>query len=489
MEVSERINILGTGDMLSHYRILGFLGKGGFGVTYLALDTKLDLKVAIKEYMPEQVAKRGADNSIQPNTSQDDSIFDWGLERFIKEAQTLAKFNHPNIVRVMAVLELNGTAYMVMEYERGEELKHFFLRPENRNDTTLKRILRPIIDGLTEVHRHGYIHRDIKPTNIIIRKNGTPVLLDFGSARKSNMDTTSALTALVSVGYAPLEQYNETSDKQQGPWTDIYALAAVLYFTITGNPPVASTLRGSAVLNDRTDPLLSLQSIRPEGFSESFCIAIDWALSFKIADRPQTLAEWRRHLLADDETLLRPRPGPRSEDDLTLIAPPKLQVRQEPKHQVSDSRKHANHQVSKSRKHANEELGDEPWDTAGHAGQRYSEPLQAKTAGKRSLWPVLAIVFLAASGLVIWQFQSEISNAFIGDQAALAETAARQAELERQQVEELALVRLNWNASRQRRHVRPSLNVSKQRRHVRPSWNASKQRPHVRLSCRGGTSG
>ena len=203
MEVIERKTILAAGDTLGNYRIEGFLGQGGFGVTYLALDTKLQLLVAIKEYLPEHIVFRGSDNSVETRSPEHSHLFNWGLTRFIKEAQTLAKFNHPNIVRVMAVFELNGTAYMVMAYERGQDLKHLFSRPGVRTEQNLKRIVGPIIDGLAEVHRRGYIHRDIKPANILLRDNGTPVLLDFGSARPSTADHTQNLTALVSVGYAP----------------------------------------------------------------------------------------------------------------------------------------------------------------------------------------------------------------------------------------------------------------------------------------------
>ncbi|MFK7853526.1 MAG: protein kinase [Granulosicoccus sp.] len=306
MEVAELQTMLLTGDEIGCYRIESFLGKGGFGVTYLALDTMLNMQVAIKEYMPEQIAARSSEGSVRPKTTGDAEIFSWGLSRFIKEAQTLARFNHPNIVRVMAVFEQNGTAYMVMEYERGKDLKLQLRHEEYRTQENLTHIVGPIIDGLDEVHRLGYIHRDIKPANILIRNNGTPVLLDFGSARLAIGSQTQNLTALVSVGYAPLEQYNSSNDNQQGPWTDIYALGAVLYYAITGNAPVDSTLRGSAVLNDKPDPLQPLEQLAPAGFNKSFCQAIDWALNFKVADRPSNLGEWRASLLADDPTVLMP---------------------------------------------------------------------------------------------------------------------------------------------------------------------------------------
>ena len=307
MEVLSRSRMLSHGDMLGCYRVESVLGKGGFGVTYLALDTNLDLRVAIKEYLPEQIATRDSDSSVRPISENEEEAFRWGLDRFIKEARTLAKFKHLNIVRVMTVFEQNHTAYMVMEFERGQDLKQLFDQNDHKSEAFLKRIIGPIIDGLAEVHRHGYIHRDIKPANIHIREDGTPVLLDFGSARQAMGSRTQALTALVSVGYAPLEQYNDSSDDQQGPWTDIYALGAVLYYAISGNAPVDSTLRGSAVLNDRADPLLPCAAVGQGSYSEDFCRAIDWALSFKVADRPQSLEQWRNRLLSEDNTVLMPR--------------------------------------------------------------------------------------------------------------------------------------------------------------------------------------
>ena len=311
MEVADRMNTLAPGDMLGCYRIDGLLGKGGFGLTYLAFDTSLEMSVAIKEYMPEQFASRAADDSVRPKSLEQRDIFVWGLERFTSEARTLAKFRHPNIVRVLGVFEQNRTAYMVMEHERGVELRHLIGRPEFRTETSLKRLVGPVMDGLEEIHRHDYIHRDIKPANILIRDDGTPVLLDFGSARLATGAQTQALTSLVSGGYAPLEQYDKADDNQQGPWTDIYALGAVLYFSVTGDAPAESTLRGWAVFKDRPDPLVSLRRLSPQGYSPTFCKAIDWALQLEAADRPQSVGAWRRRLLSSDESV----PGTRRRRD------------------------------------------------------------------------------------------------------------------------------------------------------------------------------
>ena len=217
---------LQKGDMLNWYRVERILGQGGFGVIYLATDTNLDFLVAIKEYIPNDIAKRTHDSHVHPITEEHDGMYQWGLDRFLKEARNLVKFKHPNIVRVMSVFQENNTAYMVMEFEEGEELRTYLKKPGVVTEKRLKELIVPISQGLTEVHRHGFIHRDIKPANILVRRDGTPVLLDFGSARNASRVTKHALTALVSVGYAPMEQYNgdEDASDQQGPWTDIYAL-------------------------------------------------------------------------------------------------------------------------------------------------------------------------------------------------------------------------------------------------------------------------
>ena len=300
MESSTPYKTLQPGEMLNWYRIERILGRGGFGVIYLATDTNLDHLVAIKEYIPSDVATRSEDSQVHPITEDHGKMFRWGMERFIKEARNLVKFKHPNIVRVMSVFQQNNTAYMVMEFEEGEELRSYLKRPDTNSEHNLKALILPIAQGLAEVHRHGFVHRDIKPANILVRKNGSPVLLDFGSARNASRYTEQqSLTALVSAGYAPLEQYNGDGDEQQGPWTDIYALGGVLYYAISGSDPADSTRRGAAMLNDGQDPLVAAIKLGKGRYSDAFLSAIDWALRFKIADRPQTLADWMPALLGD----------------------------------------------------------------------------------------------------------------------------------------------------------------------------------------------
>ncbi len=297
MESQAPYRTLQPGEMLNWYRIERILGRGGFGVIYLATDTNLDHQVAIKEYIPGDVATRSGDSKVHPITEEHGDMFRWGMDRFIKEARNLVKFKHPNIVRVMSVFQENNTAYMVMEFEEGQDLRSFLRNPNANSEESLRRLILPISKGLAEVHRHGFIHRDIKPANILVRNDGSPVLLDFGSARNASKFTQQSLTALVSVGYAPLEQYNSEADEQQGPWTDIYALGGTLYYAICGRDPVESTRRGAALLNGGADPLIAAEYIGEGRYSQSFLRAIDWALQFGIADRPQSLSDWIPALL------------------------------------------------------------------------------------------------------------------------------------------------------------------------------------------------
>jgi serine/threonine protein kinase len=159
-------NALPAGSMLMEYRLASVLGAGGFGITYLARDTNLEKDVAIKEYLPGSVAVRAPDQSVRPTNPSLQDDYKWGLDRFIQESRTLAKFGHANIVRVNRFFEANGTGYMVMDYEDGEPLKEFLKRSPFPPEATLKKLLAPLLDGLEKVHAAGFLHRDIKPDNI-----------------------------------------------------------------------------------------------------------------------------------------------------------------------------------------------------------------------------------------------------------------------------------------------------------------------------------
>ncbi len=299
MSPARHHHALPEGYRLHWYEIDSILGQGGFGITYLARDSNLEQLVAIKEFLPSDLAVRTQDSTVQPLSAGHTDTYGWGLNRFLTEARTLAKFRHPNIVRVMSVFEANNTAYMVMEYERGESFENLLKFKQVGGEQTLKNILLPLLDGLELVHDAGFIHRDIKPSNVYLREDGVPVLLDFGSARLALGVETRTLTSLVSPGYAPFEQYNATreSDKQ-GPWTDIYALGATMYRAVTGKGPVDAAARANLLLDEGRDPFQPCAQMALEDYSQAFLQAIDRALAFPPGDRPQSVDAWRQLVVA-----------------------------------------------------------------------------------------------------------------------------------------------------------------------------------------------
>lgn len=278
---------LAPGYALNEYRIESTLGIGGFGLTYLATDCNLKLKVAIKEYMPSDLASRCDDQSIEPKSDESRDTFNWGLARFLDESRTLASFRHPNIVRVMRFFEANKTAYMVMEFVAGQSFTEWVKPRRPLAEKEVLSIINPLLDGLELIHQGGYLHRDIKPSNIFIREDSSPVLLDFGSARAVSANTE--LTAIVTPGYAPFEQSH--SHGNQGPWSDLYAIGAVLYWIVTGQRPVEAAAR---VRRDVMAPASQIGD--PSRYSAGLLQAIDWALKPDEEARPQSVAEFRRTL-------------------------------------------------------------------------------------------------------------------------------------------------------------------------------------------------
>jgi len=284
-EILNYRNALPLGTTLLEYRLESILGAGGFGMTYLAYDTHLQKKVAVKEYLPVELAVRALDGSIVPINTGTEYNYNWGLDRFLQEARLLAKFSHPNIVQVKRYFEANGTAYMVMNYESGMSLSQLLKRIPLPDEPMLTKILMPLLNGLEAVHQAGFLHRDIKPSNIFIRDTGVPVLLDFGAARLAAGAVTQTLTSILTPGYAPLEQYSK--DGNQGPWTDIYSLAGVIFRAVSGeNPPDAVGRMKSDTVKQT---LISLR----ERYSVGFLHGINRGMEIDEKKRPQSVAEWQ----------------------------------------------------------------------------------------------------------------------------------------------------------------------------------------------------
>lgn len=284
-------HVLQHGTVLDRkYRIERVIGSGGFGITYEAFDLGLATPVAIKEYYPAQFGLRDATLSVRARSEGDRPIFERLLASFIREARTLARFDHPAIVRVLNVFEAHGTAYMVMKYEVGPSLKQW-LAELGRAPTQfeLDRIAAPVLDALETLHDTAYLHRDIAPDNIIIRADGTPVILDFGASRRVVTEMTGTVTGIVKQGYSPQEQY-ATDGRQQGPWTDIYAFGATLYRAIAGDAPNEATER---MLDDLMRPAVEFAN---GDYRMEFLEGLDWSLRLRPRERPQSIGEWRQKL-------------------------------------------------------------------------------------------------------------------------------------------------------------------------------------------------
>ena len=294
-EASQPLNALPQGYRLQEYELVRVLGFGGFGMTYLGFDHNLDKPVAIKEYLPSDIATRTADHSVSPQASEVRGDFQWGLERFVDEARTLARFDHRHIIKVHRFFEAHGTAYIVMEYAEGETLSAHLERKGSLSEAELKAILYPLLDGLAVVHGADFLHRDIKPGNIVLRDvDGSPVLLDFGAARQAIGAKSRSVTSIVTPGYAPIEQYSTRG--RQGAWTDIYALGGVCYRALTGDVPEDATDRM------RDDPLVPVSQRCAGRASAAFLSAVDWALSVDEGDRPQGVGAWREAMEVDMAT-------------------------------------------------------------------------------------------------------------------------------------------------------------------------------------------
>jgi serine/threonine protein kinase len=303
---------LPVGTMVQEYKIIEILGIGNFGIVYSAENKYFSEIVALKEFLPSDLAHRSeGDSRVHSLSSETEKAFTWARHKFLQEAKTLRELGHPsphpNIVRVRQFIEANATAYMVMDFEKGEPLSKMLDERGTLDEAAIMDILDALLDGIERVHGASVWHRDIKPSNILIRSDGSPVLIDFGAARKDISGSDRSTMAIFSPAYAAPEQIFPVGD--QGPWTDIYSLGATLYRAVSGKLPTnaAKRVQGEAYV-----PVAEVLQGR---FAPSLLAAIDAALQLYPKDRPQSIAEWKGMLAqaaepANDKTVWRPLPQP-----------------------------------------------------------------------------------------------------------------------------------------------------------------------------------
>lgn len=292
IEQSQRpSNSLPVGYRFREFEILEVIGEGGFGIVYRAYDHQLERVIAIKEYMPTKLAQRNEDLSVGVRSDRFSKTFQAGLHSFIQEARLLARFSHPGLLHVLRFWEENGTAYMGTQFYTGSSLKNLKTQqPEVMDEAWIRQLLPPLFSAIRTIHQEGYLHRDISLDNIQIQENQLPVLLDFGSARKEIGNLSDETEVMLKPGFAPIEQYMEESDGEQGPWTDIYALGAVLHTLIADAPPPVSVVRS---IEDSYVPLVQR---RPAGYSLGLLQVVDHALALKPEDRPQSIDQMAAEL-------------------------------------------------------------------------------------------------------------------------------------------------------------------------------------------------
>lgn len=284
------IEPLPHGYKLNEYLIDRRIGGGGFGVVYLAYDATGE-PVAIKEYLPDGLARRIADGRVEPLGEAQVKPFRHGMKYFFDEGRALANIQHPNVVRVTNFFRANDTVYMVMRYERGKTLQRMIqeLRGEPMREAFIRRVFVQLLNGLREVHAQKLLHLDIKPSNIYVRQDGSPVLLDFGAARQASFSDAGQITPMYTPGFAAPEQYHRRD--RLGPWTDIYAIGASLFACMAGcAPPSAPEREQKDELADRIKP-------HARRYSAELIELVAAMLRLNYLERPQSVFSIQKRLI------------------------------------------------------------------------------------------------------------------------------------------------------------------------------------------------
>jgi len=284
---------LPDGYQLEDYRIASVLSSGGFSIVYLAYDVN-DQPVAIKEYLPSQLALRNKGDEL-PSISEDNlATFRYGMRCFFEEGRSLARLSHPNVVRVLNFFRANETVYMVMRYERGRTLQeHIQARRGALKERFIRRVFTQLLNGLREVHSNKLLHLDIKPANIYIRNDSTPVLIDFGAARQTLALEGMRLNPMYTPGFAPPEQYKNRD--LLGPWSDCYAIGATIFACLGGSAPQAADHRLEK------DRYVSATKLWGSKYSRQLLETIDWCLALDHMKRPQSVFALQKVLLREKE--------------------------------------------------------------------------------------------------------------------------------------------------------------------------------------------
>jgi len=315
---------LAPGARLEGYVVRERLGAGSFGVTYRVEDETLGLAFALKEYFPAHLARRRDDGTVAPRAGEEPAFRD-GLARFLQEGRTLAALKHPNIVRVNRHFEANGTACLLMDLVEGRSLHELLVRSGPFSPAEVQALLGPLVDALSYLESRRVVHGDIKPSNVLVTREGAPVLLDFGAARVAHESGEAGAASAGSEGYAAVEQ--SLGEGGLGPWTDVYGLAATLYRLVTGDIPVASQRRRAALEQGEPDPLgpLTRRLAGPrDGFDPAFAAAVDRGLALTPDERPKSVEAWRAGFGPSVSIDRRPAKARRPAAEERVLLPPVL---------------------------------------------------------------------------------------------------------------------------------------------------------------------
>lgn len=281
------------GYQLGNYRIASVLSSGGFSIVYLAYDEN-DQPVAIKEYLPSQLALRREGDALPSISEENLATFRYGMKCFFEEGRSLARLSHPNVVRVLNFFRANETVYLVMRYERGRTLQeHIQARRGALKEVFIRHVFTQLLTGLREVHSNKLLHLDIKPANIYIRNDNSPVLIDFGAARQTLTEEGMRLNPMYTPGFAPPEQYKQR--EFLGPWSDCYAVGASLFACLAGAAPQAADDR---VEKDR---YVSATKLRRGKYSRQILETIDWCLELDHMKRPQSVFALQKVLMGEKD--------------------------------------------------------------------------------------------------------------------------------------------------------------------------------------------